>query len=396
MSKRKKKNKRNQERNYPVVQPVKKKKIEFIPLEKKTKYLTLLIFISLAFILYFQCLFFGFVLDDKIVLTDNAYTKNGLNGLWDLFTTESFQGYFGEQKNLLQGGRYRPLSLMTFAIEHQFFGLNSAISHHVNILLYGLSGFVSFITLRGLFTEKTFAKNALFSLSFIASIIFIAHPIHTEAVANIKGRDEILSFLFSMLSLHQAIKFFDKGKLINLFLMVLCFFLGILSKENTITFLAIIPFALILFRNKSKKRILQIGFALVLTSIAYLVLRFNIIGYLVNENPSTDIMNNPFYGLSSNESLSTVLYTLLIYLKLNFFPHPLTHDYYPYHIPILNFGSIWVWLSIILHFIMGVLVFYYWKRRPKIAFAIGFYLAAMSIVSNLGAGSNRLMISISS
>ena len=31
-------------------------------------------------------------------------------------------GYFGEEKQLVAGGRYRPLSLVTFAIEHQLFG----------------------------------------------------------------------------------------------------------------------------------------------------------------------------------------------------------------------------------------------------------------------------------
>ena len=352
-------------------------------LDTKTKYTILGFFIILAFFLYYQCLLFGYVLDDKIVITDNAHTKNGFKGLWDLLANDSFQGYFGVQKDLLQGGRYRPLSLMTFAIEHQLWGLNSAISHHINVLLYGLSGFFSFITLRRLFGEKTFSKKVFLSLSFLTAVLFVLHPIHTEAVANIKGRDEIMAFIFSILALFYALRSFDHGKLIHLAGMVVCFFLGLLSKENTITFLAIIPFGILLFRPKNSKKVFKIFGMLLFSTIIYLIIRYQVIGYLLNNEPIKDIMNNPFYGMSGLERLSTVFYTLIIYLKLNFFPHPLTHDYYPYHIPIMNLKNAVVWLSVLLHIFIGAGVFYFWKKDKKIAFAFGFYLAAMSIVSNL-------------
>ena len=272
---------------------------------------------------------------------------------------------------------------MTFAVEHQFFGSNSSISHIINVFLYGLGGFISFITLRRLFQESSSSMKSFLSLAFLSSILFILHPIHTEAVANIKGRDEIMSFLFSMLSLLFALKYIDVKKAKYLWLMVLVFFLGILSKENTITFLAVIPFGLVLFRKKTKKGAVQVGLYLFMTTVLYLIMRYIIMGYLLNDIDSTDIMNNPFFGMQGSEKLATIFYTLLIYLKLNVFPHPLTHDYYPYHIPIMNFGKILVWISIILHLIMAGSSLYLWKKNKKIAFAIGLYLAAMSIVSNL-------------
>ena len=67
-------------------------------LDNKIKYIALIGFIALSFILYFQCLTFGYVLDDKLVLSENTFTKKGFAGLWDIFSTDSFQGYFGEQK----------------------------------------------------------------------------------------------------------------------------------------------------------------------------------------------------------------------------------------------------------------------------------------------------------
>jgi hypothetical protein len=50
-----------------------------------------------------------------------------------ILSKESFAGFFGEQQNLLVGGRYRPLSLVTFAIEKGLFGQNAALSHFINL-----------------------------------------------------------------------------------------------------------------------------------------------------------------------------------------------------------------------------------------------------------------------
>jgi len=379
---KKKQAKKETLKKEPVKKLVKKKTFRSIPLKSALAYLGL--FIVLSFILYFQCLLYGYVLDDKIVLSENNYVKQGFDGIWSIFSTDSFQGYFGEQKNLLQGGRYRPLSLVTFAIEHHFLGLNSKISHHINVILYGICGFISFITLRRLFKEKfTTFTGAMLSLAFLSTLLFMVHPIHTEAVANIKGRDELLTFFFSFLTFYFSLKYIDHKKLLHLVFVPIFFFLGLLSKENTITFLAIIPFGLMIFRKRSYKSIAVVGLSLLATTILYLIIRFQIFGFILNADPSTDIMNNPFYGASGIERFSTVMYTSLLYLKLCIFPHPLTHDYYPYHIPIMRLSDWQVILSLILHTVIIGAVFYFWKKRKTVSFAIGFYLASLSIVSNL-------------
>ncbi|MGA0257967.1 MAG: ArnT family glycosyltransferase, partial [Saprospiraceae bacterium] len=277
------------------------------------------LFLMLSFLIYGVSLDFGFVLDDKIVLSENSFTKKGLEGISDLFAYDTFQGYFGEQKNILQGGRYRPLSLVSFALEYQLFGLNPMIFHLGNILIYALSVFVSFITLRRLFKEQKLTGTGLLgSTAFVAALIFLIHPIHTEAVANIKGRDEIMAFLFSMLTLFLCTKFYDTRKWQNLIFASLAFLLGLFSKENAITFLAVVPFAILLFRPVFKSRLIFILSNLVICTIIYLAVRINALGYLMIDNPSTDIMNNPFVNLDTLEKYGTIAYTLLVYLKLNF------------------------------------------------------------------------------
>jgi len=209
------------------------------------------------------------------------------------------------------------------------------------------------------------------------------HPIHVEAVANVKGRDEILSLLFSLLTLQVSLKYVDQKKLIYLILIPILFFIGLLAKENTITFLAIVPAAIFLFRSKHKKSMFLISGILLLMTLLYLGLRYQIIGYLLGDEPSKDLMNNSFVGMNAVQKYATIFYTLIIYLKLHIIPHPLTHDYYPYHIPIMEFSDWQVWLSIIVHVILVGLGFLWRKSRKKLAFGLLFYFAAMSIVSNL-------------
>ncbi len=360
-----------------------KVKQAYSPLGIKAKMHLLGVFLLLSFCLYFQSLSFGYVLDDKLVYTENTYVKEGFSGIGKILTTESFQGYFGKQMDLVQGARYRPLSLVSFSIEHELAGLSSGLSHFLNVLFYGLAAFICFITLRRLFNEKSADKKLIYSISFISALIFLVHPIHVEAVANVKGRDEILALLFSMLTLWAALKYTDTRKVLLLIMVPILYLLGMLSKENTITFLAIIPAAIIVFRKHARAANMKVFFSLLISTIAYLVYRNYIIGYLLGGEPSNDLMNNSFLGMSSLQKYATIFYTLLIYLKLNIIPHPLTHDYYPYHIPIMNFGNWQVWLSILLHLALVGLMIVSYKRRKKLSYAIFFYIAAMSIVSNL-------------
>ena len=149
MAKKKKKKIAGKIKKNPVKTPIKKTIIETIPFYdsvfwKKNWWKALIIFI-LPFALYYQSTNFGYVLDDQIVVSENKFTKKGFDGIVDLMTNESMTGYFGEQKDLVEGNRYRPLSLITYAMEYGVVGeLNPGLSHFINILLYGLTGLLLF------------------------------------------------------------------------------------------------------------------------------------------------------------------------------------------------------------------------------------------------------------
>ena len=52
---------------------------------------------AITFILYANTLGHGFVLDDGLVILENAYTKAGLSGIVDILTHDTFHGYFQKE-----------------------------------------------------------------------------------------------------------------------------------------------------------------------------------------------------------------------------------------------------------------------------------------------------------
>jgi len=336
----------------------------------------------LGFGLYFQSINYEYVLDDRLVITDNSYTKSGISGIWNIFSTDSFQGYFGEQKDLVQGARYRPMSIASFAVEHQLFGMNPKVNHFVNILLYILCCFLVFRSLHFMYNTGDKSKWYL-SIVFLISILFLVHPLHVEAVANIKGRDEIMALIGSLGALIYAFKYQDQQKLKYLILLALVFTFALFSKESSITFLAVIPLAL-LIRRGSLHKANYISFAVLLSMFfIYMLIRYQVIGFLYDSGKVyNDLMNNPFLEMDTSEKYATIMYTFGQYVKLCLFPHPLTHDYYPYHIPIMKWSdpltliSLLVFIGFVLLSLLAIL------KKRWFGFGALYFLLTISIVSN--------------
>ncbi|MBK9736249.1 MAG: hypothetical protein IPO92_15325 [Saprospiraceae bacterium] len=337
----------------------------------------------LSFVLYYACLPYNYVLDDQMVITGNSYTKKGFDGIWDIIKTESFEGYFGEKKELVQGNRYRPLSIITFAVEFGIFGdMNPWFSHFINILLYAMTGILMMMVLTLLFRNFKPDKKYM-AIPFLAAMFFILHPIHTEAVANIKGRDEIMSMLFSLGALYCGLRYMDSRSYKFLAGSMLSYFLGLLSKENAITFLAVIPMTIYFFSEANWKKLGKLILWLGITTILYLILRFNTAGIPKLGQQANDLMNNPFLGMTGSEKFGSIMYTLGKYIMLMIFPHPLSHDYYPYAIPkvtiinLFSFASLVTYVALIYFGLKGL------GRKSIYAYSILFYLVTLTIVSNI-------------
>jgi protein O-mannosyl-transferase len=369
--------------------------------------LTSIVLLGIVFVFYGKTINYDYVLDDQIVITKNQYTTQGVSGIYDLLTHETFEGYFKEKKILVEGGRYRPLSLVTFAMEWSLFAMDKAdkngrpmlaqdgktisegnphISHLINILLYAFTGLMIYILLFQLFPPNS-KKPWFWNIPFIGAVIFILHPVHIEAVANIKGRDEIMALLGSLAALYYSLRSVKEQvpskKLMFQIAAGICFFLGLLSKENTITFLAIIPLTVYFFTQARKAEILKATVPAVIATVFYILLRFKAVGLISPAGEITDLMNNPFYGMTGLERVSTIFYTLGLYLKLLFFPHPLTSDYMPYHILILNWTDYRAFVPFIFYIVLAIIALIGFRKKSILSYCILFFFITLSITSNL-------------
>jgi len=348
-------------------------------------YYIIVTIIIACFIFYGNTLSLKYAYDDIMVITGNQFTKHGLQGIGDILTTDFFTGFFGKDQNMVSGGRYRPLSLVSFAIEYQFFGENPLISHLVNVLLFTMTCILMLILIRKLAVSGGFKQDQgkwYFSAPFLITLLFVAHPVHTEVVANIKSRDEILAFLFCLLSFYFSIKFLEQKKIFLLLLICLSFFLALLSKENSLTFLAIQPLTIYFFTRNTIKNNLETVIPLAISAVVFLLIRQAAVGHF-STPLENDLMNNPFVEMTQLQKYSTIFYTLGLYIKLLIFPHPLTSDYYPYHIPIINSGDWRAIIPFIVYVLMIIYIILKIRKKDLVTYCFLYFLITLSIVSNI-------------
>ena len=334
----------------------------------------LLIFLF-SFLLYANTLSHEFVFDDYVVIVNNSLVQKGFSGISDLLTKDSFFGYFHDS-NDLSGGRYRPLSLLSFAIGKELFGSNPHAEHFLNVLIYALSILMLFFTLRKIF------PTSLHSLPFLISLLFASHPIHTEVVANIKSRDELLSFFFLTSTLFFLFNYSESRKLIHLVYSVFCYLLALLSKENAITFLMIIPLALFFFTNKNSSSMVRTVLPFLILAILFLSARSYFAG-TVGDRTSADIMDNPFLHASVSEKLATITGITGRYLVSSLFPIVMAYDYSYNQIPVIGWADWHSLASLVAILCLCGVTWIGLRQKSVFSFSILYFFITISIVSNV-------------
>ncbi|VIP00336.1 Uncharacterized protein BM_BM14327, partial [Brugia malayi] len=105
---------------------------------------------------------------------------------------------------------YRPVTTITFAINYAISGLHTTTYHIVNITLHAIICVLLYKILINL--SKIFYEKYPNRIAFHVSLLFAIHPIHSEAVASIVGRSELLMTLFTLTALHLYIKCWCKSE----------------------------------------------------------------------------------------------------------------------------------------------------------------------------------------
>jgi hypothetical protein len=218
----------------------------------------ILIFIGLfASLLYFNTLFNEYNLDDELVTLNHRLTSKGISAIPEIFTSPYYEDEMGYKFE------YRPVTLTTFAIEHELFGESPVVSHLINVLLYVATVLMLYVLWRLLLP----GLNIVYAV--VTCLVFAAHPLHTEVVANIKNRDELLSLFFGLTAWYGAIRYIMKssGGYVWLLLMLISFGLSMLSKQSGISMAALIPVSIVYFFRPQRFKLLIITIPLALVAV---------------------------------------------------------------------------------------------------------------------------------
>lgn len=327
---------------------------------------------ALGGLLYVNTLWHQYTLDDIGIIPGNAITRQGLVAVPVIFKTDYWAGLQGMFASL---PLYRPLSKAMFAAEWDIAPNRPMLGHGVNVFLYGLTGFLLFEMLR------QYLRGRLLR-SFVTAVLFVAHPIHTEAVANIKGRDEILGFLFFLLTAMATHRYVTRRSPLFAALAGGSFFLSLLSKESAVTFLAVIPLMLIFFTDSPWSRTAASVSVLGLVTGVFLSVRHAVLEHAISAPMS--LVDNYLVGVTDvTTRTATAVYLLGVYLQRLVFPHPLISDGSYHHFPVVAVSD-WRFLlafgactALLLYALRGL------KKKDPVSFGILYFFITASIASNV-------------
>lgn len=272
-------------------------------------------------------------------------------------------------------------------MNHAIGGLDPWGYHAVNVVLHALVSVLVFWVARHLGLSRLPA--------FAAGALFATHAVHTEAVANVAGRAELLAAAFFLTAFLGHVRSGGTKPRWSGFLAAaaLAYLLALLAKENAITFLGVVFLYDFLFRvgagSVGLSRIASTvrahagAYAVYATvTAAYLALRLQVLG-TGGATPPTPPLDNPLAMLDFPWRILTAFEVTGRYLGLLLAPIHLSYDYSYAEIPLVRS---WVdpraWL--VLLGVAAALVFgrYAYRTSRLLFFTIGFFVIPFSVVSN--------------
>lgn len=330
------------------------KKIQMLFAKTKSWQVALVIFF-LGFILYANTLDNQLFWDDYDSIVNNVYIRS-----WDYLPK-----YFSE--NLTAGvgvvnDYWRPLLLFSFSLDYHIAGLSPFIYHFQNFLWHFLASFLVYLII------LKFSKNKL--ASFLASLIFLAHPLQTEAVTYAAGRADPMHTALMLGAFWFFLKYLEINISIKyLFYSLILFTVALLTKERAIVFPAIIAvYFLTLYPGKifeDWKNKLKIFFPFIAIALIYIILRLTFFHF-------TNVFDlgqpNNIGAENFGEKLLMYLKGISVYTGLMFWPAKLYMEK-TLSMPssVFNFYVISGFVLILLSFLS---ILYSLKNRRIIAFGM--------------------------
>lgn len=327
------------------------------------------ILIALATVVYFNSLFNEYALDDYSLILENNQTKQGASAFFDIFRSTYREGYLAGDNSL-----YRPLSKAMFAIEYGW-TQGPGISHFMNVVLFVLSVVLLFKMLRLYLRDQVL-------LPFIATVLFAVHPIHTEVVANIKGRDDILCFLLFVVTAIYAYRYSISRAQKHLMLTGAAFLLCLLSKESAVTFLAVIPLLFYFFTDAKTELVKPLALPLIGATTLFFIMRFFVLGGAGSNY--VPVVDNYIIGIDGFiTQRATAIAIAGVYLVKLFVPYELVSDA---SVPEFQVYTVTDWqflMSFAVFAVAAVFAIMKFRSRHIVSFSILYFFITFSVVSNI-------------
>lgn len=267
----------------------------------------------------------------------------------------------------------RPVTSFTFSLNRYFGGADTFSYHLTNLIIHTLNGIMVYVlvymTLQSPTLSNRYSHNSS-RIALLTSLLFLIHPIQTEAVSYIYQRAESLSSLFylaSLLSFIFAVRS-ESAKRTAAFLVLFSggFIVATGSKEIAVT-LPLIAFLYGLFFLKREgvwKKVALPGL-LIVAGIVIAAHRIMILG----KNTSAGF----HLQFTMQEYLLTQLRVIVTYLRLLILPVQQNIDYdYPIYRSLLN-GEVIMSLIFLLA-VLSASIIIYKKQRAASFFILWFFI----------------------
>jgi len=321
-----------------------------------------------AALVYANSLRHGFVLDDVAVIGKNKFVHDGIAGLPKILTTFYWQGYWD-----LNAGLYRPLSLVMFAIEWQISPGNPFIHHLVQVLLY------AFVIVQLYRFLVTFISQYNAWLPAAITLLFALHPIHTEVVANIKSRDELLCFLFFLLTANELLQ-----KQRVTILAIVYYSLCLLSKEAGILYLPVFLLLQVQFGGKALLDSFKALLPLAAVAVLWLCWHYYVTHSLSpGRVPYTRADNSLLACTDMVSRLAAGLTILGTYMAKSVWPYNMSYDYSFNEVPCDAGFTAAAAVSLLV--CVGLLYATYknFRKTPVLSFGILYFFCTIIFASNV-------------
>jgi len=281
--------------------------------------------IALGVICHLGGLFNDFTYDDCAMVRDNPRIRS-LTAFREIWLTDWWSEQSDDQPYLdpTRDRLYRPLTLFSFALNYALHENRPFGYHLVNLVLHALACWLVWRFARRLFDDELIAGTA--------ALLFAVHPVHTEAVAGVVGRGEILATVFMLGGLLALLPRGGSPTSRRLLLSLPLFVAALLSKETAVCFpvMALIALhAVYGARREPLKPWFTRAAWLALPLLAYLPLRWYALGGRLVRVKLNSLLFLPLHDATLFERIHGPFTILGHYARLLLTPNNLSCDYGP-------------------------------------------------------------------